>query len=293
MSNKLVPQDNDSTRFRPLSAPALAGRFLFMPPAPADADQPYWVRATKWLPLWGLVIGIFYAVVFRLAWRAFGEYQGIRWVPVVAVLAVDVALCGYRMLAGAASLASYKSDKEGHTPLNLRGLLVVLLIVLGKFSLLASLPIGVWQSAPSGNWGWGEFFSKLGVLYPTALYRPLILAPIWGRWAMTLAATIGRTAPGGSIRLQCMAGRNRLLAIFVGWLACAILTAIYCSGSGEYVTRGVVLALVAMVVAYLTSFTLALRTGGQSEATVGTTGLVTEMTFLICYVGISNAIYWY
>jgi ABC-type uncharacterized transport system permease subunit len=55
----------------------------------------------------------------------------------------------------------------------------------------------------------------------------------------------------------------------------------------------VVLALAGMVVAYLASFGLALRAGGQNEATVGTVGLVTEMTFLIVYVGISNAIYWY
>ena len=284
-----MPQDNIPNRPRSLSAFALAGRFLFSSPAPSDGDEPRWSRAAKWLPVWGLAIGIVYAVAFRLAWRAFGEYQGIRWVPVMAVLAVDLALCGYRMLAAAASLASSKSDQEGQTPLNLRGLLIVLLIVLAKFSLLASLPIGIWRSG-----GWDSVFGgRFSFLYPLAIYRALILAPLWGRWAMTLAVTIGRTAPSGSVRLQRMAGGSSLAVIVIGWLACSVLTAVYCSGSGEHITRGVVLALAAMVVAYLTSFILALRAGGQTEATVGTVGLATEVTFLIFYVGISNAIYWY
>jgi cobalamin synthase len=286
-----VQQDNAPSRPAPRPAPALAGRFLFLPAVPGDEDEPRWARAARWLPVWGLAIGIAYAVIFRLTWRVFGEYQRIRWVPVMAVLAVDLMVCGYRMLAGAASLTSLKSEKEGIAPPGLRGLVVVLLIVLGKFSLLAALPIGAWRSPPSGSWG--GFLGQLGWLYPTAIYRPLILAPLWGRWAMSLAVTIGRTAPGESVRLQRMAGGSSLAIVVVGWLACAVLTAIYCSGSGEHVTRGVVLALAAMVIAYLTSFALALRAGGQTEATVGACGLVTEVTFLVCYVGVSNAIYWY
>ncbi len=269
----------------------LAGRFLFLPPAAGDAEEPGWSRAVKWLPLWGLAVGIAYAVIFRLAWKAFGQYQGIRWVPVVAVLAADVAFCGYRMLAGAISLTSSRKNQEGYTPLDLRGLLLVLLIVLAKFALLASLPIGILRSAPSGNWG--SFLSQLGWLYPTVISRALILAPLWGRWSMTLALTIGRTAPGASGRLERMAGGHTLVTIVVGWLGCALLTTLYCSGSGEHVARGIILFLAAMVVAYLTSFILAVRAGGQTEATVGTCGLVSEATFLVCYVGVSSDIYWY
>jgi len=155
------------------------------------------------------------------------------------------------------------------------------------------LPIGVWQSPPGDNWGWSGTLSRLGPLYPTAVYRPLILAPLWGRWAISLAAAIGRTAPGTSSRLERMAAGTSLTHIVVTWLCCAVLTTLYCSGTGEHLARGVVLALATLVIAYLASFILALRFGGQTEATTGTVGLVAEMAFLIFYVGASNAIYWY
>ncbi len=288
-----MPQDNTPIRTRTLPPIALAGRFLFLSPAGGDADQPAWAKAAKWLPVWGLGIGIVYAVVFRLTWRAFGEYQGIRWLPVAAVLAFDLLLCGYRMVAGVASLASLDRDRDGGAPPRLRGLLFILLIVLTKFSLLVSLPVGVWQSPPGDNWGWSGTLSRLGLLYPTAVYRPLILAPLWGRWAISLAVAIGRTAPGSSHRLERIGAGSSMTSIVAAWLGCAVLTAVYCSGTGEHLARGVVLAVASLVIAYLTSFILALRSGGQTEATTGTVGLVTEMAFLIFYVGASNAIYWY
>lgn len=271
----------------------LTGQFLLRPPGDADANQPRWAQAARWLPVWGVAIGVLYAVVFRLAWKAFGEYQGIRWLPVMAVLIVDLAVCGHRLLAGVISVASNRS--AGHPPqsLNLTALLTLILVILGKFCLLTSLPIGTWQSPPSGSWGWDDTLSKLGPLYPSVIYRPLILAPLWGRWAMMLAMTIGRTSPGHSVRLQRMADGASLPTIFACWLIGAALTAIYCSGSGEHIARGVVLALVVMVIAYLASFVLARRAGGQTEATVATTGLITEMTFLVCYVTVSKSIYWY
>lgn len=283
-----MSQDSIPDRVRPRSAFALAGRFLFLPPACGDDQEPRWSRAAQWLPIWGLGIGIVYAIVFGLTWRVFGEYQGIRWVPAVAVLAADLSFCGYRMLAGTASLTSQRSIEEGGTPPNLRGLLVVQLLMLIKFALLVSLPIGIWRSG-----GWDPVFGKLGFLYPRAIYRALLLAPLWGRWAMMLAVTIGRIAPSAPPRFRRMADGSSLAAIGASWLLLAVLTTIYCSGSGEHLTHGVILALVGMVMAYLAGFVLARRFGGQTEATVGAVGLITEVTFLICFVGVCNAIYWY
>ena len=282
---------------RPHSLPALvlAGRFLFLAHRPRDDAEPNWPRAARWLPIWGLAIGAAYAVVFGLVWAGFGEYQRIHWLPAVAVVTLDLALCGHRLLLGVSKLAAGNrtADDQDNQALTISVVLILVLIALAKFALIASLPIGVWRTQPSSSWHWEAVFGKLGPLYPGIVYRPLILAPLWGRWAMTLAMTIGRTAPAGSLRLQRMAGNASLPATFAYWLLCAALTTVYCSGSGAYVTHGVILALVLMVVAYLSGFILARLCAGQTEASVAATGLVTEMTFLICYVGASSSIYWY
>src|SRR4030067_271112 len=91
--------------------------------------------------------------------------------------------------------------------------------------------------------------------------------------------------PAGPARLHRMAEHASLPATFAYWLLGAALTTVYCSGSGSYVTHGMIPALGLMVVAYLTGFVLARLCAGQTEASVAATGLVTEMTFLICYVG--------
>ena len=282
-------------RPRPLPALVLAGRFLFLPHRPRDDAEPNWPRAARWLPIWGLAIGAIYAVAFGLVWAGFGEYQRIHWLPAVAVVALDLALCGHRLLLGASALAAGNRTANGqdNQAITISVVLILVLLALTKFALLASLPIGVWRTQPGSSWRWDAIFGRLGPLYPGTVYRPLILAPLWGRWAMTLALTIGRTAPAGSARLHQMAQNASLPVTFAYWLLCTALTTVYCSGSGAYVTHSVILALVLMVVAYLTGFILARLCSGQTEATVAAAGLVTEMTFLICYVGASSTIYWY
>jgi len=290
-----VHRDNPSDPTHRSSAAALAGRFLFLSRDPRDGDNPNWRRAGRWLSPWGLAIGALYAAVFGLFWRGFGEYQGIRWIPVAAVVAVDLAWGGYRLLAGAASLAAHDGTArlERTTEPNVQAAVTVVLIGIIKFALLASLPIGTWQTPPAGVWGWEAVFAKLGPLYPDPVYRPLILMPFWGRWAMSLATSIGRPSAASTPRFQWMAQGASLATILLQWLLGAVLTVVYCSGSGEHVARGVVIALSMLLVAYVASFTLARQANGQTEATISATGVAVEVVFLALYVGVSSAIYWY
>lgn len=277
------------------AAPALAGRFLFWPYDPFLDDDPNWRRVGSWLSPWGLALGILYAIIFGIFWRGFGEYQGIRWIPVAAIVAVDLAWGGYRLLAGTTRLANIdETTKVEHVAeLALKVALIVMLVGIVKFALLVSLPIGTWQTPPAGAWDWEAFFSRLGPLYPRTIYRPLILMPFWGRWAMSLAMSIGRASSSSTLRFQHMAQGISLTHILVQWFCGTVLTVVYCSGSGEHVARGVVIALGMLLVAYLASFVLARRVNGQTEATICATGLVTEVVFLTLYVGVSSSIYWY
>jgi len=290
-----VHKDSQPHPTRRRAALVLAGRFLFLSRDPSNGDDPNWRNAGRWLPLWGLAIGVLYVGVFGLFWRGFGEYQGIRWIPAAAVVAVDLAWGGYRLLAGAASLTPHAGTaKLEQTPeSDVQAAVTVVLIGIVKFALLASLPIGIWQTPPAGAWGWEAVFAKLGPLYPHPVYRPLILMPFWGRWAMSLGTSIGRASSASTPRLQQMAQGTSLATILLQWLLGAALTVVYCSGSGEHVARGVVIALSMLLVAYLVSFILARRAGGQTEATISATGVVVEVVFLGLYVGVSSAMYWY
>ena len=287
--------DNHRSSAASLPAVLLAARFLFPFDERRHAGDPHWRAAGRWLVAWGLLIGGLYALVFRVAWRWFGEYQGIRWLPVAAVLTVDLGCCGYRLLAGSAGIASAcRPNAVGSSPPpGLPTLLAIVLVAITKYAMLLSLPLGVWRSSPAGVWVWEHSLARLGLLYPQAIYRPLILMPLWGRWAMTLAVTIGRVAPGGSNRLRAMARGTHLAVVVIYWLFCAAVTTMYCTPSGEHLARGVVIALAVMVVSYLSSFVLARRTGGQTEATVGTTALAAELAFLGLYLPVVSDIYWY
>jgi cobalamin synthase len=264
----------------------LAGRFLFPFDQGRYADESDWRYAGRWLVLWGLLIGAFYAVVFRGAWRWFGEYEKLRLGPVAVILALDLAWCGYRLISSVAVVAAGKDDRGNDTSNGVAVLVAVVVIVIFKLALLLSLPMGgrVWPA------DWRNHFWPL---YPYATYRPLILMPLWGRWAMMLAMSIGRIAPHGSNRLRRMAEGNNLLRIMVYWLIGSGLTVVYCSASSEHIPRGIVIGLAVMVASYLSSYMLARRAGGQTEAAICVSGLVGELTFLVFYLPIARDIYWY
>lgn len=281
---------------RASGAPPISLAALFLLPVGVRfrGDDPGWANAGRWLPFWGLITGILYVGVFGVTWRCFGEYHGIRWIPAAAVLAVDLGCLGYRLLSGSVRLvAGQADDSPGPRALTLPAILTLVLVAILKFALLVSLRRGNWQSAPAGAWYWDSLFGNLGVLYPQPIYRPLVLMPLWGRWAMSLALSIGRSSPEASGRLKSMANRSSLPTIFGQWLLCAVVTVIYCSGSGDHVSRSMIIALSMLIVAYLASFALSRKENGQTESTVTAVGLIGELTFLALYVSLSSAIYLY
>ena len=69
-----------------------------------------------------------------------------------------------------------------------------------------------WYPSPDD---WRHYFV---FMYPAPVYRPLVLAPLWGRWALLLAATVGppaRQADAMTTTLHATMGPTRLLAAAV------------------------------------------------------------------------------
>jgi hypothetical protein len=288
------PEDSpgpSATHTAPFTAGfALAGRFLLPFDRTAQADNPAWSRAGAWLPVWGAVIGVVYALVFSFAWLCLGEYQHVRLGPMVVLVALDVAWLGYRLVEGTATVVASWRARE-HTSLvsiapTVPVIVAIVLLILAKYTLLLCLPFGARTGA--ADWRQHLFF-----LYPAIIYRPLILMPLWGRWGVMLATTIGRSASYSHPRLKGLVDGSSLPSVLTYWLAICGLTVLYCSIDAEHMGWSILIGLGTLVVAYVASFALARRFGGQTEATLLTVGAVVEFTFLLIYLPMASAMYWY
>lgn len=281
-----------------------AARFLFPTTEFKAAESPTWTFASRWFVLWGLVIGLVYLVVFRVSWKWFGEYQGVRWLPAAAVLAIDLGYCGYRLLAGLTQLQNRAGSEQAKDPasLTLGTLLAVMLVTITKYAMLLSLPVGrVLKANPMTDL---YLPAWLSLLCPDeVIYRPLLLMPVWGRWAVALAVSIGRIHPSEPDRLRDMASGISLKTIFAHWFGLTVFTMGYCavviSSDGVFITSGRTLAygllisMVTMLSAYSSGFVLARRSGGQTESTVCVAGLAAELAFLALYLVLASRIYWF
>jgi cobalamin synthase len=265
----------------------LLSRFLFPIENRTDTEAPSaWSKTARWLPFWGLAIGVLYAIIYRGAWKWFGEYQHLRLLPPVALLIADFGFFGYRPLAATVGLFDRRPPGASPDGLPLPAALALILIVLLKFAMLVVLPAGavIWPA---------DWRQHLGPLYPAVLYRPLVLMPLWGRWAMLLALCIGRVSPHGSDRLRRMAAGARLTRIIGWWFLIALLTVAYSSATPYHLAYGVVISLAILLATYLASFALARRFGGQTETTVHAAGLIGELALLMFYLPVARYIYWY
>lgn len=279
--------DLDSPRPQSRSAFVSAGYFLLPLNGPRDPARP-WSRAGRWLGAWGLLTGIIYAVVFSVAWRWLGEYQHVRIAPMAFLLVIDLGFFGHRLLAGFTGLfAGPVSRTQPAEPIPaIATQTVIILLAILKYALLLSLPVGAvtWPA------DWRQY---LGPGYPYVVYRPLILMPLWGRWAVQLAAIIGPPSASGSRAFQDLACGLSLRRVMLNWAGAAGLTILYCSPSLSHLAWPVMMSLGLLVAAYLVSFVLVRRDRGQTETTVLACGLACEYLFLLAYLPVARFIYWY
>ncbi|UCG17591.1 MAG: hypothetical protein JSV19_06075 [Phycisphaerales bacterium] len=247
---------------------------------------------THWIVPMGLVVGIGYACLYRGAWRFFGEVQGIRLMPAVAVWLLDVGLCGSVLLVGSARVADQifggRSRRPGGEP-TVEGRLG--LVGMASFVVLCVLKLMLWISIPEGVSTWpGIWGSGLNFAYPHAFYRPLLLAPIWGRWGLVLAAGLGRPSAEADAVIRGLTSRQSPYGVLIWFVPVAALTAVYCGYSGRW-AYGCVIALGVMGATYLFGVAVARRLGGQTRETILAAGLVAEMSYLVLYMGFSVRIY--
>lgn len=262
---------------------AAAVRFLF-PMGETHAPLSETPSAVRWVVPIGLLIGLAWAGMFRATWRIFDETSNMRVMPALAVTLLECLLTGPYLVMGLARtvhlLTRHQPRQAPHdplTPLSPVGTLTLALAVLCQWVLVVSIrDVQTWWPLESD---WRHYFN---FLYPRAIYRPLILAPLWGRWGILLAATIGRTARHADGDTVALAGAMRPSRLLWQSLLPIALTAIYCSREHNRFI-GVVLAMLVFAATFLVAFGMGQRGGGQTRQSLFAAGQVSQLAFLTFY----------
>lgn len=224
----------------------------------------------------------------------------IRFVPMAAVLAVDACFFGHRLLSGAVLVLTdagrfpgpdrTEDSNQPHSAdlsarvISLVGLMIVLLLL--KYAMLLTLPIGA--AVYPADWR-----QHMGPLWPGVIDRPLILMPLWGRWAIMLALIMGRSRPDATWRISVMGRGLSLRKVMPWWLAITVFTVLYVAPTGGHTAWAVLIGMSTILVGYLGAFLVARRQQGQDEYSVMAVGLLGEFVFLAAYLPVARLIYGY
>jgi hypothetical protein len=250
-------------------------------------------QACHWLVGLGLLIGLAYTGVYRAVWRQFGEVRGLQLMPAVAVWLLDVGLCGAlayfgaartlgRVLAPSAPVDAAGGDRPVRYPIEVVGLVV--LVVL-KLVVLLAIPQGI-----AGWPGPGDWRSHFNWMYARPHFRPLILAPMWGRWAILLVGSIGRLRDRGDVALSRFCGSLSAARVLLWMVPVTVLTSVYCGRLGRWMF-GCIIACLVLGGTYLYGVIAVRRQGGQTRETILGAGVIAELIFLVAYEAFAAHIY--
>lgn len=237
-----------------------------------------------WIVPLGLIVGLIWVGCFRMTWWLYGETAGIRFIPGLTIVLVECLLTGPFLVLGLARTVHLltgthprQSELDRASPLSPVGSLVLSLIVLAEWVLIAGIQVTpAWWPTPDD---WRHYFN---FMYPQPIYRPLLLAPIWGRWGILLGATIGRTARHADTETLAIVDAMRPTRLLRHTLLPVALTIIYCSRSSNFLT-GLLVSILVFAMTYFVSVAMARRGGGQTRQSLYAVGLMAQLSFLAIY----------
>ncbi len=241
----------------------------------------------SWIVPFGLLLGLTYAGVFRAAWRVFGEVDGVRLLPATAVWVIGLLAIDRRGPIGLVRVLSgpREANPEDSPGDALSANRLPLLIVA------CVLPLIGWMAIPNAasTWpgAWGPWFN---FAYPRAIFRPLVLAPLWAAWGWVAAAGAGRAheQAGPVARTLCSAGSVRMT---LGWLVLPLtLTLVYSGTHGRW-TVGCLISLAVFGITHLYAIGVARRVGGQTLDTLASTAWVAQLSFLILFLAARHRLF--
>jgi len=230
-----------------------------------------------------MIVGLCWVGVFRVTWRLFGDPENtrVRLIPTLAVVALECAVLGRGLVLGLARSLDERDPQRGGPPPagSLTSVLTLVLTVAAYWALLAGIPdrIGWYPSHDD----WRSWFN---VLYPRSTYRPMLLAPVWGRWAILLAAGVGRAATDADPLVRGLSAAVRPGRVLLWAIVPIGLTALYTAREGPgRLFQGLLVTLLVMLVTYVAAVLFARRRGGQDADTICAAATIAQLAFLTAY----------
>jgi hypothetical protein len=236
-----------------------------------------------WLLLIGLLEGVAWLACYGLTWKLFGQIMGDRPMAAACVWLLDVLAIGSPAILALGTLPDWLRSGHGMPqPDKLRrvlspGSVIGLVVLVGlQYVLLNSLPAGY-------HWYPNDWRRVFHFAFPQPIFRVLLLAPLWRRWGMVLAAGLGRMHPSAHPSLADLGRTMTPWRVLLSWLLPAGMTGLWCS-SDQNTLLGVVLAVAVLGAVYPIGVWLSRATGGQSGRSMLALGQTTLVLFLSGYL---------
>jgi len=228
---------------------------------PAERFGRLWLGLMVLSVAWGLIL----AGLYTAAWVVFGDYFGIPLMPVAAVVAA-MGLWLYRRSFTALGQILAKDPQAAA----LVSALAAILLALGMLGLRGWKPDYAQSLPPALMW-----------LRPRPLYRPLLLGPLWGAWAMLISSQLFKTRLESSVAVEALKSgcgplkTSVLLAILLAWT-------VYYFNYLPWTQLSISAAAVAG--ALLGGWALVRRRGGVDRQALLAANLLTQIVFLMAYL---------
>lgn len=200
--------------------------------------------------------------------------------PALAVVLLECCFCGVFLVLGTTrtihiltSPRPLTQPLDKSSPFSQIATLALCLIVLSQFTLILSIPNETpWW--PSTGWR-----TRFNFLYPAPIYRPLLLAPLWGRWGLLVGACVGRAARSADDEFCAFSRSIRPVHLLAHAFLPLVLSVVYCAREGNFLV-GIKLGLLVFGVTYLASVVMARRGGGQTRFSIYAAGQVAQLATL-------------
>jgi hypothetical protein len=233
----------------------------------ALANQPPGRFGRAWfgLVLLSLGWGACSMVLWSWTWGLFGDFSGIPLMPVAVVTAVGLmGLYPRCLLALAGSLV-------GREP---------------RRSVAASVIVAVWVLMLLGLKSWNpDFPHYLPYIWqwtrPRMMFRPLLLAPLWGGWAMLLT---GQFCRPGELCEPVVAALTRGCSVVMTTVVLAALLGVTVTYFNHLPWTQLSISATAIVTAAAGGVLLCRRWGGLCRGALLATNMLTQIAFMLAYL---------
>ena len=235
------------------------------------ASQPPERFARVWwgLMLLSLVWGVAAAALYGLAWQIFDDYTGMPLMPAALVTALWVTWPYRRAVTALAKSMCGGEETRDSSPVEAAAIVVIMAMAMLGFRDMR-------HGQDPTNLDWYLCW------VPPTMFRPLILAPIWGAWAMLIAPKLCKPAPQTQTAAASMI-RGCGSPTMAGCMAVLVTVTMFAFNMIQWQVTVPAATILAAVVG---GTVLCRQAGGPTRNALLAANLLTQIVFFLAYLAI-------